>query len=351
MAFKLKFRPIWFDSLGAKSSCTFVETPDVKILIDPGVAVMHPSFPATQKAKKRWYEQAYTAIIEAAQNADVITISHYHYDHFIDFDKRVYQGKLILAKDPNKYINDSQRGRAEHFYDNLYSKLANQRLSEVMLPPKQSEYPDPMKQLKEALNRDFGDYQKRRQSLLEAGEKWFKARARKWANYPRIPALKGEKVEVRFADRCELKFGSTKIKLHGPLFHGVEYSRVGWVFAVVIEYGGEKLLHSSDLNGPVIEDYAQWIIEEQPDILILDGPMTYMLGYTLNLTNLRRTIENAVRIVEEASCRLIVYDHHLPREPKFREHTKPVWDKASRLGVKLVTAAELLNKQPVVLEK
>jgi len=142
-----------------------------------------------------------------------------------------------------------------------------------------------------------------------------------------------------------------RLRFKGPLFHGIEYSRVGWVFSTIVEYGGEKLVHSSDLNGPVIEDYARWIIEEKPDILILDGPMTYMLGYTLNLINFNRTLENALNIVENAECKLVIYDHHLPREPKFRERTKTVWEKARKLGVKMVTAAELLRKTPAVLRK
>jgi predicted metallo-beta-lactamase superfamily hydrolase len=53
---------------------------------------------------------------------------------------------------------------------------------------------------------------------------------------------------------------------------------VGWVFSTVIEHGGQKLIHSSDLNGPIIEDYPEWTIRENPDLLVLDGPMTYMRG-------------------------------------------------------------------------
>jgi len=36
---------IWFDSMGAKSSCILVDTPDIKILVDPGAAAMQPSYP------------------------------------------------------------------------------------------------------------------------------------------------------------------------------------------------------------------------------------------------------------------------------------------------------------------
>lgn len=54
----------------------------------------------------------------------------------------------------------------------------------------------------------------------------------------------------------------------------------------MIEHGGQKLIHSSDLNGPIIEDYPEWIIRENPDLLVLDGPMTYMRGYLLTETTL-----------------------------------------------------------------
>ena len=77
--------------------------------------------------------------------------------------------------------------------------------------------------------------------------------------------------------------------------------------------------------------------------------MTYMLGYTLNLINFRRTLENVLRIIRETKTETIIYDHHLPREPKFRERTAEAWNLAEKLGKRMVTAAEFLGKKPVVL--
>ena len=84
--------------------------------------------------------------------------------------------------------------------------------------------------------------------------------------------------------------------------------------------------------------------------MILDGPMTYMLGYLLNRTNLNRAIANALRIIREAGTELIIYDHHLPREARFRENTQEVWGVAERCDKKLLTAAEFLGETPKVLE-
>ena len=77
--------------------------------------------------------------------------------------------------------------------------------------------------------------------------------------------------------------------------------------------------------------------------------MTYMLGYMLNRINLRRAIENARRIVEEVDFDLMIYDHHLPREPRFRERTSIIWRTAEDLNKKVLTAAEYLGRKPVVL--
>jgi predicted metallo-beta-lactamase superfamily hydrolase len=164
-----------------------------------------------------------------------------------------------------------------------------------------------------------------------------------------IPELKFKDIEVRFPEGRKLKFGRTKLRFTRPLFHGIEFSRVGWVFATVIEYSSEKLIHSYDLDDPIIEDYADWIIQENADVLILDGPMPYTFGYLTIRTTMNRAVANSVRILRKTDVRLMIYDHHLPREPKFKEWTHEVWGEGKRLGKKVLTAAEYLGKRPVVL--
>lgn len=346
----IDFKPVWFDSLGAKSSCTLVRTPDVCLLIDPGVAVMHPSFPASWTKKLYWYGRAELAIKRAAREVDVVIISHYHYDHFTDFDPQLYEGKLLLAKNPNEFINDSQRGRAKHFFDNYCRTFGEVGLGEVLSVRKPKVYGDPLDEIPIARDKDFGDYNRRRKQLFRLGAKWFGDRAEKWNSVGWIPELEFGNSKVKFAEGKSFAFGHTKLRFTEPLFHGIEFSRVGWVFATVIEFEGEKLLHSSDLNGPIIEDYADWIVRENPNVLILDGAMTYMLGYTLTRTTLNRTIENAKRIIEESDFELMIYDHHLPREPHFRERTREIWETARSRRKRVLTVAELLGKKPVVLK-
>jgi len=154
---------------------------------------------------------------------------------------------------------------------------------------------------------------------------------------------------VKYPEGKAFKFGNTSLRFRKPLFHGIEFSRVGWVFYTIVEHETEKFIHSSDLDGPIIEDYAQQIIHENPQVLILDGPMTYMFGYLLNRINLNRAVENATEIVRSIDAELIIYDHHLPRERKFRERTEKVWNTAKEAKKKVMTAAEFLGQEPVVL--
>lgn len=341
----MKFEPVWFDSFGAKSSCIFIET-DKRILIDPGIAAMQPSFPASKEEKMQWKKEGEKEIIKMSKKADIIIISHYHHDHFMRQNMKIYENKIIFAKNPNEYINESQRKRAENFYSKIYQKFGGMELKFATKSKK--EYRSPMLELRIAVNKDFGDYNDRRKYLLEKGQKWFYKMAKKWNEYEKIKEIKFDEIEIKFADGKKFRVGKTQIKFAKPMFHGIEFTRLGWVLPAVIEYEDKKLLYSSDLNGPIIEDYAEWIIKENPDIIILDGPPTYMLGYLLNRINLNRAVYNAIKILKETDAELIIYDHHLLRERKYMENTKEVWRAAKKFNKKLLTASELIGRRVIL---
>ncbi|MEW6329676.1 MAG: MBL fold metallo-hydrolase, partial [Candidatus Micrarchaeota archaeon] len=78
----MKITPLAFDSLGTRSMCTFIETKDVNILIDPGVALapsrygLPPHSLELERLAEHW-----RTIKEHARSADIMIITHYHYDH------------------------------------------------------------------------------------------------------------------------------------------------------------------------------------------------------------------------------------------------------------------------------
>lgn len=312
--------------------------------------MMQPSFPASVAKKIYWREQARREIKKASKEAEVIIISHYHYDHFTDFDKGLYENKLVLTKNPNEYINESQRKRAESFFGNICKAFGGVELEHLTKTKKEKKYPDPLDNLPLAKSKDFGDYNKRRHELLEKGRKWFYDRVKSWNKNKEIPELKFDKIEVKFPEQKKFKFGKTTLRFTRPMFHGIEYARVGWVFVTVVEYGDEKFIHTSDLEGPAIEDQVEWLIQENPDVLIVDGPSTYLVPYMLNLINLRRAIVNLCQIIKETETELIILDHHLLRERRYKKRLEKVYELAEKQNRRVISCAEYLGKIPKVLE-
>lgn len=108
------------DSLGARSMATFIRTGDISVIIDPSVALgpwryNKPPHPIEMYQRNILWEKIKTY----AWMADIVVITHYHYDHhnpeFID----LFRGKTLLIKDPHENINKSQRDRSSYFLKNI----------------------------------------------------------------------------------------------------------------------------------------------------------------------------------------------------------------------------------------
>ncbi|MHA1862116.1 MAG: MBL fold metallo-hydrolase, partial [Candidatus Ranarchaeia archaeon] len=78
---KIKVIPLAAESMGVRSLCTIIETCDCKLLMDPSAALgrRFRKMPHPKEYKK--LRDAISHILEIASSADIITISHYHYDH------------------------------------------------------------------------------------------------------------------------------------------------------------------------------------------------------------------------------------------------------------------------------
>jgi predicted metallo-beta-lactamase superfamily hydrolase len=271
-----------FDSMGTRSMCTLVEADDARIIIDPGAALgpwryglkPHPIELERLREHKR-------AIEREASEADLIIITHYHYDHFPRPGEDIgwLRGKRILLKDPERMINFSQRTRAGIFLERL--------------------------------------------RRLDA------------------------RVEV--ADSRELRIGGCRVRFSSPVEHGDD-PRLGYVVEVLIVDRGEKLIHSSDVEGFVSRDQVKFILDNRPDILVCDGPMTYMLGYRLGDNVFRESIRNMSEIIGGGFLQEMILDHHLLRDLEWRDRVRPVMDWADTCGVRVRTAAAYMGFNENLLE-
>lgn len=112
--------PLAAESLGVRSGAFFVETRDVKVLIDPGVSLAPvrfglPPHPLEIKAMN----ESWKRIKSSAARADILIITHYHFDHFDPTEPLMFNGKTLLIKHPKNKINDSQRDRAQQLIKNF----------------------------------------------------------------------------------------------------------------------------------------------------------------------------------------------------------------------------------------
>lgn len=271
----MKFVPISSDSLGVRSLSVYVETKDLKMIIDPSAALGPSRYGLPPHPKEiEALERTKREIERIAKDCDLFVISHYHYDHY-DPEAEFFEGKRIFAKDIEKNINASQKSRGKEFKERFE-----------------------------------------------------------------------ERSEIVYCDDTVHKIGSTEIRFSPPFFHGPANVRLGYVIMTTVDDGDKKLLHASDVQGPVTEEAKDYIIDQDPDILIIDGPPTIFLGWKFSRKNLEDAIGNMIEIVENTRAEIIL-DHHLLRDLKYREQFADVY----RIGGKRIkTFAEYLGKENIMLE-
>ncbi len=291
---KIRITPLAAESLGVRSMCTQVETPDVNILLDAGVSLCpnrfglppHPiEFRTIIKLRKK--------IADAADKAQVVTISHYHFDHHTpsyedwlvnwteagETARQIYQGKRILLKNPRQQINPSQRHRAW-----LFQKTGgkNARVLEI------------------------------------ADGKTFTL---------------GESTVLKFSD---------------PVAHGSEDALLGWVIMAEIICGGERFLFAPDVQGPITIPTFELILSAKPQVVMIGGPPFYLSGFKINEQQLETSVRNLSTIAK--SVPLTILDHHTLRDALWQEKTERVRVAASSMGHRVVTAAEYSGGTNLFLE-
>jgi len=289
----IRLLPLAGESLGVRSMCIFVETEDISILLDAGAALgpRHGLLPHPQEYKA--LATARREIRHHAEKASIITISHYHYDHFTypwprvealwtwsseQEARAIYEGKKVYVKDFRSKINASQRRRAYEFHKAL---------------------------------RSFAQL---------------------------IPS-----------DGLEENFGGTRIKFVGPFSHGEEEGGLGYVLCVVIERDDQRVCFYPDLQGPLDPHALALLRRERPQILIIGGPPVYLKGYKVTEEQIQRAIQN-LRMAIGFTQEVVLVEHHLLRDHEGIALLESLKKEASARGIGLYTFAEFRGLEPNFLE-
>ncbi len=287
----LILKPLAFESLGVRSMASKIQTPDIRILIDPGLSlgIRFGLLPHPEEYRIR--SQLRKVILKEAEKSDIITISHYHQDHYTpnyvdntligsssEEAREIVKDRVLIIKDYRAYVNISQRKRGWFF-----KKFAQRYAKKILV-----------------------------------------------------------------ADGNEFQFGSTILKLSQPVLHGEENSGLGWVVMLTIKYDEEKITFASDIQGPMVENTLDLILKENPELLIIGGPPLYLKGNLLKNSSLEKAKKNILTLSDKIPT--IIIDHHLMRSSDCIEFLAQARTNAQLKGHIVQSAAEFNGTSNKLLE-
>jgi predicted metallo-beta-lactamase superfamily hydrolase len=273
----MKILPVAFDSLGVRSMATYVETNDVRIFIDPGIALSPDrySLPPHQLELDR-HRELWNQVKHWVSVSDIVVLTHYHYDHHNPDELILYENKDVFLKDPIEQINQSQKERAA--------------------------------------------------VLLSAIE----------------PCAK----TITIADGRTFNFGKTRLSFSAPVNHGLA-SRHVYVIELMIEEK-ERFVFTSDVEGPLNDAALSFIIDMNPESIIVDGPPTYLVGSHYRKQDIQKACDNLKQIIERTAVKTLIIDHHLLRDLNWQQYVSDL--ERTKRKVVVCSAAHVLGKEEDILE-
>lgn len=163
-----------------------------------------------------------------------------------------------------------------------------------------------------------------------------------------LDKIKNLPKKLEYCDEKEFEFGKTKIKFSQPVFHGSN-PRLGFVTEVLVDDGKYRFIHTSDVEGPNQKDQTDFILQNRPNLVFCDGPLSYMI-YRFGIEAMENSVQNMINIVKECPLEAFVVDHHFLRDLKWKEKITKVYEAANKKKVRIQTAAEFAGKGVEMLE-
>ncbi len=152
--------------------------------------------------------------------------------------------------------------------------------------------------------------------------------------------------DIHVADGSSHVLDNVKISFSEPFYHG-DSPKLGYVIMVLIEYGGERFLFTSDVEGLMYDAPLEYILSIKPNIILMDGPPTYLKRYDETVIN--HTFESIKKVCKLPSLKTLILDHHFTRDKNYRDILQSNI-LSMDCGVRILNIAEYMGVQPRFLE-
>lgn len=283
----VKIYPLAFDSMGVRSQATLVIVNGYRILIDPGVALAPKRYGLPPTdLELKALEIVRNKLIEIGRKSDIIIVTHYHYDH-------------------HPYPDDKE------MYEEIFTG------KKVFIKTYEDEVTD---------------------SAKKRGKKF-------------LDNIKDIAAEIIPADGKKIKLEKNIIIEFSPtVWHGPVGSKVGRVIMVNIRKGRSSFVHGSDVQNLADPDALKWVIEKKPTFIIVDGYPTILMGWRVSKKDFITSMDNIKKVITDTPAKTIILDHHIVRDKKFKEKMKEIYELADKHGKKVLTAAEYMGLDNLLLE-
>src|SRR2546428_6799802 len=110
-----------------------------------------------------------------------------------------------------------------------------------------------------------------------------------------------------------------------------------------IAQGPDVSVHPPDVIGPPLREHLSFLVDAQPTVLYVDGPMTHMPEHYPQV-HTKRSLAHLVRILRTTDVRTLILDHHILRDRDWRARMKPVFEAGEEHDVAALTAAGFAGK-------
>ncbi len=158
--------------------------------------------------------------------------------------------------------------------------------------------------------------------------------------------------KVAIIDNREYVLENIKITGSPPVPHGKPRTKLGYVVMILISINEYRILHASDVQGPISRKALDYIVRMKPNLLIISGPPTYMVGTKIEQKYIDKAFHNLVEIANKLPINsTIILDHHFMRDRNYSIYLKELRKNIDKVrNVKLITAAEYMGYKIKQLE-